>query len=38
MAAPSLIFFPPPELLKPVRDFAAEAELRARPRRRHDRP
>ena len=27
MAAPSLIFFPPPELLKPVRDFAAEAEL-----------
>ena len=27
MAAPSLIFFPPPEPLKPVRDFAAEAEL-----------
>ena len=27
MAAPSLIFFPPSELLTPVRDFAAEAEL-----------
>ena len=27
MAAPSLIFFPPQELLTPVRDFAAEAEL-----------
>ena len=27
MAAPSLIFFPPSELLTPVRDFATEAEL-----------
>ena len=27
MAAPSLIFFPPSELLTPVRDFAVEAEL-----------
>jgi hypothetical protein len=27
MAAPSLIFFPPSELLTPVRDFEAEAEL-----------
>ena len=27
MAAPSLIFFPPPETLRPVVDFAAEAQL-----------
>jgi hypothetical protein len=27
MAAPSLIFFPPPEALRPAPDFAAEAAL-----------